>query len=111
MTGAELFHSVGRLFCGKILSRVEFRGETTFTLAPQDLREIAQFCRDELSFNYLLDISSIDNFGYEPRFEVVYELYSLKLGVHLRLKIAVSEESCGVDTVSPMWPTSNSHDA
>ena len=84
--------------------------ETTFILAPENLREIAQFCRDELSFDYLLDISSVDNFGYEPRFEVVYELYSLKLGVHLRLKIAVSEEVCAVDTVSDIWPTANWHE-
>ena len=100
MTGAELLNSLSRLFRGKILSRIEFRGETTFTLAPENLREIAQFCRGELSFDYLLDISSVDNFGYEPRFEVVYELYSLKLGVHLRLKTAVSEEGSAVDTVS-----------
>src|SRR6267143_6003779 len=105
MTGAELLDSLDRLFRGKILSRIEFRGETTFTLAPQDLREIAQFCRDELSFDYLVDISSVDNFGYEPRFEVIYELYSLKLGVYLRLKIAVSEEECALDTVSDVWPT------
>ena len=110
MTGAELLNSLVRLFRGKILTRIEFRGETTFTLAPQNLREIAQFCRDELSFDYLLDISSIDNFGCEPRFEVVYELYSLKLGVHLRLKIAVSEEVCAVDTVSDIWPTANWHE-
>ena len=110
MTGAELLDSLVRLFRGKILSRVEFRGETSFTLAPQDLREIAQFCRDELSFDYLLDISSVDYFGDEPRFEVVYELYSLKLGVHLRLKIAVSEEVCAVDTVSDIWPTANWHE-
>ncbi len=110
MTGAELLNSLIRLFRGKILSRVEFRGETSFTLAPQDLREIAQFCRDELSFDYLLDISSVDYFGDEPRFEVVYELYSLKLGVHLRLKIAVSEEVCAVDTVSDIWPTANWHE-
>ena len=110
MTSAELINSLVRLFRGKILSRVEFRGETTFILAPENLREIAQFCRDELSFDYLLDISSVDNFGYEPRFEVVYELYSLKLGVHLRLKIAVSEEVCAVDTVSDIWPTANWHE-
>jgi NADH-quinone oxidoreductase subunit C len=110
MTGPELLNSLVRLFRGKILSRIEFRGETTFTLAPQDLREIARFCRDELSFDYLLDISSVDNFGYEPRFEVVYELYSLKLGVHLRLKMAVGEEVCAVDTVSDIWPTANWHE-
>src|SRR5437763_15788911 len=110
MTSAELINSLVRLFRGKILSRVEFRGETTFILAPEDLREIAQFCRDELSFDYLLDISSVDFFGDEPRFEVVYELYSLKLGVHLRLKIAVSEEVWGGDTGSDIGPTGNWHE-
>jgi NADH-quinone oxidoreductase subunit C len=58
----------------------------------------------------LVDISSVDNFGYEPRFEVIYELYSLKLGVYLRLKIAVSEEECALDTVSDVWPTANWHE-
>src|SRR5207245_789652 len=84
----------------KIQSRIEFRGETTFSIQPEDLHEVAKFCRDELSFDYLIDISSIDNFGDEPRFEVVYELYSMTLAVYLRLKLAVSEEVCAVDTVS-----------
>ena len=110
MTGAELLNSLGRLFGEKILGRIEFRGETTFVIAPQDLREIAKCCRDELSFNYLLDISSVDNFGNDPRFEVVYELYSLTLAVHLRLKLAVSEEVCAVDTVSDIWPTADWHE-
>jgi NADH-quinone oxidoreductase subunit C len=65
---------------------------------------------DELSFDYLIDISSIDNFGDEPRFEVVYELYSMTLAVHLRLKLAVSEEVCAVDTVSDLWPTADWHE-
>ena len=34
----------------------------------------------------------MDNFGEEPRFEVVYELYSMAMGVHLRLKLLVSED-------------------
>src|SRR5205807_10443624 len=62
-----------------IQSRIEFRGETTFSIQPEDLREVAKFCRDDLSFDYLIDISSVDNFGDEPRFEVVYELYSMTL--------------------------------
>ena len=110
MTGAELLNSLGRLFGEKILGRMEFRGETTFTIAPQDLHEIAKCCRDELSFDYLLDISSVDNFGNDPRFEVVYELYSLTLAVHLRLKLAVSEEVCAVETVSDIWPTADWHE-
>src|SRR5476649_2547983 len=75
-----------------------------------DLREVAQFCRDELSFDYLIDITSIDNFGEEPRFEIVYELYSLTLAVHLRLKLRVSEDAGEVETVSDIWPTANWHE-
>jgi NADH:ubiquinone oxidoreductase 27 kD subunit len=86
MTGDELLDSLSRLLGAKIQSRIEFRGETTFSIQPEDLHEVAKVCRDELSFDYLIDISSIDNFGDEPRFEVVYELYSMTLAVHLRLK-------------------------
>jgi NADH-quinone oxidoreductase subunit C len=110
MTGGQLLESLSKLFGPKIQNKTEFRGETTYTILPRDLREVAQFCRDELSFDYLIDITSIDNFGEEPRFEIVYELYSLTLAVHLRLKLRVSEEIGAVDTVSDIWPTANWHE-
>ena len=110
MTGPELLSSLSKLFGSKIQERSEFRGETTFVIDPHDLREVAQRCRDEFSFDYLLDISSVDNFGSEPRFEVVYELYSLTLSIHLRLKLRVSEDAPTVDTVSDIWPTANWHE-
>ena len=110
MTGPELFESFGKLFGEKIQEKTEFRGETTYTISPSDLRELTQFCRDELSFDYLIDITSIDNFGEEPRFEIVYELYSMTLGIHLRLKLRVSEDVGAVDTISDIWPTANWHE-
>src|SRR3982074_1100983 len=110
MTGRDLLKSLSRLLGAKIQSRIEFRRETTFTIQPEDLREVAKFCRDELSFDYLLDITSVDNFGEEPRFEIVYELYSLTLAAHLRLKLRVSEDEGEVPTVSDIWPTANWHE-
>ena len=110
MTGAELIGSLSRMCGEKVRDKAEFRGETTFTVSREHLRDVAQFCRDELSFDYLLDVSSVDNFGDEPRFEVVYELYSLSLAVHLRLKLRVSEDDPTVDTVSDIWPTANWHE-
>ncbi len=110
MTGRELLESLSQLFGAKILAKTEFRGETTYSIAPADLRELARFCRDELSFDYLIDITSIDNFGEEPRFEVVYELYSMTLSIHLRLKLRISEDPGVVDTVSDLWPTANWHE-
>ena len=109
MTGAELLNSLGTRLGTKIRERIEFRGETTFLIDRADIREVAKLCKEEL-FDYLLDISSVDNFGTEPRFEVVYELYSMTLSIHLRLKLRVSEEDPTVDTVSDIWPTANWHE-
>ena len=110
MTGQELLDSLGKLFGPKLREKTEFRGETTYAISPGDVREVARFCRDELSFDYLIDITSIDNFGEDPRFEIVYELYSITLAVHLRLKLKLSEEAGAVDTVSDIWPTANWHE-
>ncbi len=110
MTRQELLPSLEKSLGEKIQNKTEFRGETTYVVAPTDLREIAKFCRYELSFDYLIDITSIDNFGEEPRFEIVYELYSMPLAIHLRFKLKISEEVGVVDTVSDIWPTANWHE-
>jgi len=110
MTREEAVALLNKSFGGKIQSKTKFRSETTYTIAANDLREIAKFSRDELSFDYLIDITSIDNFGEEPRYAMVYHLYSMQLGAHLRLKLKVPEEAGVVDTVSDIWPTANWHE-
>ena len=110
MTGQELITSLGKMCAAKLKDKTEFRGETTFWLEREDLRDVAKFCRDELGFDYLLDISSVDNFGDEPRFEVVYELYSLSINVHVRLKARASEDDPTVDTLSDIWPAADWHE-
>jgi len=110
MTGTEIVPALTKLLGERLEATTEFRGETTCVIAAADLREVAMFCRDELSFDYLLDITSVDNFGEEPRFEIVYELYSMALGTHLRLKLAISEEVGEAPTVSDIWPTANWHE-
>src|SRR5229473_7500664 len=109
MTGQEMLDSLGKLFGQKLQNKTEFRGETTYNILPADLREVAKFCRHDLSFNYLIDITSIDNFGDDPRFEIVYELYSMTLAVRLRLKLKLSEDE-QMDTISDIWPTANWHE-
>src|SRR5438477_13126359 len=110
MTAQELLPSLEKSLGEKIQNKTEFRGETTYTISPSDLREVTKLCHDELSFDYLIDITSIDNFGEEPRFEIVYELYSMRLAAYLRLKLRVSEDDAAADTVSDIWPTANWHE-
>jgi NADH-quinone oxidoreductase subunit C len=54
-----------------VLSEARFRDETSLTIQLSALREICLYARDTLGFNYLVDVSSIDHFGNEPRFELV----------------------------------------
>jgi NADH-quinone oxidoreductase subunit C len=110
MTGPDVLASLGKMLGDKLQRKIEFRGETTFVILAADLREVARFCRDKLALDYLLDITSIDNFGEEPRFEIVYELYSMALAVHLRLKLSISEDVGEAPTVSDIWPTANWHE-
>lgn len=110
MTADELRASLKRLLGDRIEAQSEFRGETTVVIPREHLHEVAQFFRDELAFDYLLDISSVDNFGDEPRFEIVYELYSMAMGLHLRLKTRVSEDDPTVATVSDIWAAAEWHE-
>jgi NADH-quinone oxidoreductase subunit C len=110
MTSQDIFDSLSKAFSEKLQNKTEFRGEMTYAISASDLRDIARFCYDQLSFDYLLDITSIDNFGEEPRFAIVYHLYSMPHAAHLRLKLQVSEEANAVDTVSNIWPTANWHE-
>ncbi|MDQ3621130.1 MAG: NADH-quinone oxidoreductase subunit C [Verrucomicrobiota bacterium] len=94
----------------KVLKKTEFRGETSLTVEGAAINDLARFAKDELGFSYLIDISAVDHFGEDPRFEVVYELYQFKRGEHLRLKIAVSEDDLEVPSVSGIWPTADWHE-
>jgi len=110
MTGPEIFVALEKILSAKTFTKTEFRGETTFTILPADLRAVAQSCRDQLAFDYLLDITSVDNFGEEPRFEIIYEVYSMAHAIHLRLKLPLSEDLDAVPTLSDLWPTANWHE-
>jgi NADH-quinone oxidoreductase subunit C len=110
MTALDVLDSLEKSFGDKFHNKAEFRGETSYTIAASDLRGIATFCRDQLLFDYLIDITSIDNFGEEPRFEIVYHLYSMPHAIHLRLKLQVPGDTGAVDTISDIWPTANWHE-
>lgn len=87
----------------------EFRGEHTVVVALDDLRSVLEFCFKELGLNFLIDVSSVDNMGEEPRFEVVYELATLNDSVHLRVKASVADAQ-EVPTVSDIWATADWHE-
>jgi NADH-quinone oxidoreductase subunit C len=89
----------------------EFRGEITVELSDPDvIAEVCAFAKTSLGFDYLVDITSIDNYGSDPRWTLVYHLYGYGHNGALRLKIHVSEESSELPTVSTVWRTADWHE-
>ena len=110
MTLADLATQLEGKFGPDLSKKTEFRGELSYNFPVGRLTEIAGYCK-EAGFDYLTDISSVDNFGDEPRFELVYELYSMASGLHLRLKTTISEDDIeAAPTVSTVWPTADWHE-
>ena len=87
---------------------VEFRGETTVTIGLSSLNALLRKLK-EAGYVMLLDISSLDHFGEEPRFEMVYELATLDDSKHVRVKCKVAE-NVDVPTSVNLWKTANWHE-
>src|SRR5262249_42715663 len=104
MTAFELAQKLKAKFGDLLSEPAEFRGEITLKLAdPARLAEVGAFAKIELGFDYLVDITSIDNYGDDPRFAVVYHLYGYGHRCHLRLRLEVSEEKSELPTVTGVW--------
>jgi len=88
----------------------EFRGETTVRLPREKILEACRYFKAEGGFDMLTDVSGVDNFGDEVRYEVVYHLYSIADRQHLRLKITVPEDDLIVDSVVSVWKTADWHE-
>ncbi|HUJ72564.1 MAG TPA: NADH-quinone oxidoreductase subunit C, partial [Verrucomicrobiae bacterium] len=97
-------------FGDAISAPVEFRGEITITVSRDKIAAACQLLKTECGFDMLTDLSGVDNYGEDPRYEVSYLLYSLADRCHLRLKVRVSEDDLVVDSVTGVWQTANWHE-
>ena len=91
---------------------IEFRGETTVVVPREHLLRAAAYLASEpsLHFSFLSDITTVDRFPLEPRFEVNYQLLSLDRNERLRLKVRLGGSDPSVRSVTEIWPTANWHE-
>ncbi|MBI4684569.1 MAG: NADH-quinone oxidoreductase subunit C [Nitrospirae bacterium] len=100
-------------FTDDIISVSEFRGQISVTLRKDNVFEISRFLRDEpgLNFNLLRDLCGVDYLGIkEPRFEVVYNLYSIPYRHSIMVKAQVPENDCRIKSVTSLWAGANWHE-
>jgi NADH-quinone oxidoreductase subunit C len=85
------------------------RDETTIYIEQSWLREACVLLRDDADcpFNFLSDVTCVDWFPSEPRFEVVYQLLSIPKKERVRLKVRLNNTAPDIDTVTSVWPAAN----
>ena len=85
------------------------RNELTLYIPKASIREACALLRDnaDCPFNLLSDITCVDWYPSEPRFEVVYHLFSIAKKERVRLKVRLDGESPVVESVTSVWPGAN----
>jgi NADH-quinone oxidoreductase subunit C len=90
----------------------KFRGQLSVWVAPQALADALRFLKaePELLYEFLTDITAVDRLEHrlpgEPRFEVVYILYSPTFNRRLFVKTRVDEE-VPIPTATTVWRGAN----
>ncbi|HKY61773.1 MAG TPA: NADH-quinone oxidoreductase subunit C [Gemmatimonadota bacterium] len=82
-------------------------GDLTVWVSRDRLHELLAFCKhdDGLKFDFCMDLTAVDYkpLGGDPRFAVVYHLYSLTTGKRVRIKVGVPEDDPVVATATDVW--------
>lgn len=96
-------------FPGAIVETHSHRGDDTAVVKKEAILEICTFLKNDegLLYNFMMDLTAVDYLGKDPRFEVVYHLFSLKHNMRVRIKARVPESDCSIDSIVPVWIGAN----
>jgi len=100
-------HRVARALESSIVNAKLDRGEVTLEIAPESLVETCHRLKHELGFVRMSDLTAVDLYPEEPRFEVIYHLHSLVHNDRLRLRVRVSGVKPEVDSITEVWRSAN----
>jgi NADH-quinone oxidoreductase subunit C len=94
-------------FSESLLGVYQSSGDTFIHIHADSLIEISEFLKEELSYVILSDLFGVDRYTSEERFEVVYNLISLKDRQRLFMKVRLEEEEPELETVTNIWRSAN----
>jgi len=108
----EVVTTIKEKFPQAVEETVCFRDEHTIRVKREHLLEVSRFLKEDpaSTFNFLSDLCGVDYMGREPRFEVVYHLYSMEHKHRLRMKVSLSESDLSIPSVTSIWRTANWHE-
>jgi len=95
-------------FAASVIDVTEFRGEVTVTVKKDDILPVLLCLKQACRYNLLTDLTAVDYLGKkDERYMVVYHLYSIPSKDRIRIKAAVSEADCRIQSATQVWLTAN----
>jgi NADH-quinone oxidoreductase subunit C len=82
------------------------RDELTLTTAKDQIRAAASVVQ-QAGYNFLEDVTCVDWYPSEPRFQVIYHILSMAFKNRIRLVAQVDSVDPSIDSITPIWPSAN----
>jgi len=109
----DIAEKIKEKFADQVVEVVEFRDQVSVIVKRDQILSILKFLHDDplLSLDHLQDLTAVDySKKKEIRFEVVYNLYSIRHRHKIRIRAQVPENDTKIDSVVPIWSGANWHE-
>jgi NADH-quinone oxidoreductase subunit C len=94
----------------QVVEGVKFdRDEMSIYVERSAIREACVLLKEDsvCPFNVFSDVTCVDWYPSEPRFELVYHLLSIPNKERVRLKVKLNSSSPAVESITSIWPGAN----
>jgi NADH-quinone oxidoreductase subunit C len=108
----QAVQALQKSFKDNVLSVEEFRGQTTVNLNRDVILDACKLLHDDeaLQFDFLAALTAVDYFPQQPRFAVVYQLYSIPNRIFLGLRVPLQNDSAEIESVETVYANANWHE-
>jgi NADH-quinone oxidoreductase subunit C len=82
------------------------RAELTITVARENIVAAAKAVQ-QAGYNFLEDVTAVDWYPSEPRFQITYHILSHRFKERLRLIALLDSGNAAIDSITSVWPSAN----
>jgi NADH-quinone oxidoreductase subunit C len=82
------------------------RAELTITVARENVIAACEAVQ-QAGYNFLEDVTAVDWYPSEPRFQITYHILSHSLKARVRLVVRLNEGDAVIDSIVGVWPSAN----
>ena len=82
------------------------RAELTITVARENIIAAAKAVQ-QAGYEFLEDVTAVDWYPSEPRFQITYHILSMSMKQRVRLIARLDSDDAAIDSITPVWPSAN----